>query len=107
MCDTMYYVMRMVQEAFIHVRVDQELDNELNQLAKDKIAVKSELVREALTEYVKKEKELKEIKGIVARKFAEGKISFEQAVQVLGYTEAKKVAFFVDVAKKSFEDGLE
>lgn len=55
--------------------------------------------------YMKRKKELTEIKQVVAKKFAQGKLSFDEMVVVLGYDEAKKVAFFVDVAEKSFQEG--
>lgn len=76
------------------------------EFAKDKRESRSDLIRKALLQYIQKEKELNEIKAVVAKKFAEGKISFDELVRVLGFEEAKKVAFFVDVADKSFQEGI-
>ena len=42
----------------------------------------------------------------VALKFAQGKISFEDLTDSLGFEEAKKVAFFIEIAQKSFEEGV-
>ena len=43
---------------------------------------------------------------ISAKKFAENKLSFEEVVNLLGYGEAKKIAFYVEFAKKSIIEGL-
>ncbi len=46
------------------------------------------------------------IKKIAVRKFSQGLLSFDEIVKIVGYEEARKIAFFVKVAKKSFEEGL-
>ena len=89
------------------IRVETKLDNQLQQIAKEQARPRSEIVRRAITEYIKKETELEEIKRFVAKKFAEGKLSFEDMVKFLGYKEAQKVAFYYEIAKKSFETGLQ
>ena len=47
-----------------------------------------------------------EIKKMVARRFALDKISFEELIKIVGYKEARKIAFYVQTAKKSFVEGL-
>ena len=89
------------------VRIEAELEKKLEELAREKIERKSDIIREALEEFIKKETEMKEIKRIMAKKFAEGKISFEELIKILGYQEARKTAFYIDIAKKSFEEGLQ
>lgn len=42
----------------------------------------------------------------VAKKFAEGKISFDKLVTLIGLEEAKKVAFFAGMAEESFQKGI-
>lgn len=90
----------------VSVRMESELKRKLEELSRQKMEKKSDVIREALMEFIKKEVEMNEIKKVVSRKFAEGSISFEQMVEILGYREARKVAYFVEIAKKSFEEGL-
>lgn len=96
----------MKREESITVRIEPELKEKIKMLEKAKIKTTSNIVREALLKYIQKETEIREIKKIVAEKFTSGKISFEEMVRILSYEEARKVAFFVEVAKKSFEEGL-
>jgi predicted transcriptional regulator len=88
------------------VRLEEELSRRLQELAAEKHANKSDLVREALRDYLDKEQSLSEIRGLASERFAEGKIGFDDLVQVLGYEEAKTVAYYTDVAERSFDDGL-
>ena len=95
-----------MKEEAVTVRIDKKLAKGLEELSKARMEGKSEIVRGAIEVYIRKEKESTEIKKMVARKFAEGKIGFDELVKVLGYEEAKTVAFYTDVARKSFEEGL-
>ena len=85
------------------VRIEAELEKKLEELAREKIERKSDIIREALEEFIKKETEMKEIKRIMAKKFAEGKISFEELIKILGYQEARKTAFYIDIAKEWYK----
>lgn len=96
----------MGHNAVIHVRVEPDTEKKLDALAKDKRQVRSAIVRHAVEEYYAREHSLKELKKVVAEKFAQGQILFDDLVRVLGYEEAKKVAYFVTIAKESFEQGL-
>jgi predicted transcriptional regulator len=95
-----------VVSGVITVRLEDEIRKKIAKLMRERAETKSDLIRKALLEFVAKETEMDEIKQVVARKFAEGKISFDELVRVLGYDEAKKVAFFVDIAEKSFQEGI-
>ena len=94
------------QKDLLTVRIEPELKRRLEYLAREKIEGKSDIIREALIEFVRKETEMKEIKGIMAEKFTLGKISFEELIKIVGYREARKIAFYAEIAKKSFEEGL-
>lgn len=91
----------------ITVRVEQILDENLNKIAKEKAKPKSDIIRKAIVEFINKEKGIEEIKRFIAQKFAANKISFEDMAGLLGYKEAKKIAFYYEMAKDSFELGLE
>jgi len=96
----------MKRDELLTVRIDPELKGKIEALERIKLETKSNIVREALIRYIQHETEIKEVKENISKKFASEKISFEQMVQILGYEEARKVAFFVEIAKKSFEEGL-
>ena len=96
----------MKRDELLTVRIDPELKGKIEILERVKLETKSNIVREALIRYIQHETEIKEVKENLSKKFASGKISFEQMVQILGYEEARKVAYLVEVAKESFEEGL-
>jgi len=96
----------MKREELLTVRIGPDLREKIRDLEREKLETTSGIVREALLEYVQKETGLEEIKKIIAEKFAAGKISFEETVRLLGYEEARKIAFFIEVAKKSLKEGL-
>lgn len=88
------------------VRLDEELSEMIEELARDKHAAKSDVVRDALRAYVERERGLDEVRRVVAAKFAEGALGFDEMVRILGFDEAKMVAYYVEVAERSFEEGL-
>lgn len=90
----------------VTVRMEPKLKGKLEEMSRQRLEKKSDIIREALMEYIKKEMEMNEIRKMVSQKFAEGSVSFEQMVEILGYKEARKIAYFVEIAKKSFEEGL-
>jgi metal-responsive CopG/Arc/MetJ family transcriptional regulator len=94
------------REELITVRIEPKLKEKIKALEKEKIETRSNIIREALIKYLQKESEIKEIKKVVAEKFASNLISFEELVRIVGYEEARKIAFYVEIAKKSFEEGL-
>ena len=96
----------MKREELLTVRIGPGLREKIRDLEREKLETTSSIVREALLEYVRKETGLEEIKKIIAEKFAAGRISFEETVRLLGYEEARKIAFFIEVAKKSLKEGL-
>ena len=90
----------------VTVRLDSNTRKEIARFSKDRLEPRSKIIRRAVVEFVQKESGLNELKQIVAKKFAEGKLSFDELVRVLGFEEAKKVAYFVDIAEKSLQEGI-
>lgn len=88
------------------VRIESEWKKRIEKLAAEKKETKSDLIREALTEYIQRREERREIERTVAKKFASGKISFEELARIVGYERARKIAFYVQTAKRSFEEAL-
>lgn len=98
--------MSSTKKDLLTVRLDDELAETIEQLARDKHAAKSEVVREALRAYVERERGMTEVRRVVAAKFAEGALGFDDMVRILGYDQAKMVAYYVEVAEESFDEGL-
>lgn len=46
------------------------------------------------------------IQKLSAKRYTEGKLSFDELVDIIGYEEAKKVVHYKDIAEVSFVQGL-
>ena len=90
----------------IEFELDRSLMLELEEVAKIKMKQKSELAREALVDFIRRETSLADIRKLTAKKFSSGKLSFDEMVKLLGYDDARKIAFFTEIAEKSFKKGL-
>ncbi len=88
-------------------REDEDMIEKLDELARQKMRSRSEIVRGAVRDYVTRKLELIEIHKFAARRYTEGKLSFDELVDILGYEDAKKVAYYKDIAEASFAQGLE
>lgn len=95
-----------MQEKTITIRIEPEWKKRIEKMATERLETKSNLIREAVIEFIRKETEMEEIKKVMARRFALDKISFEELIKIVGYKEARKIAFYVQTAKKSFVEGL-
>lgn len=90
----------------LNVRIDHHWKKKLEEFASKEKKTQSDIVRKALIDYIKSKEEKEEIKKTLSKKYAEGKISFDELIKMLGYEEAKKVAFYVHTAKRSLKEGL-
>lgn len=88
-------------------REDEDMIKKLDELARQKMRSRSEIVRGAVRDYVTRKLELIEIQKLAAKRYTEGKLSFDELVEIMGYEEAKKVAYYKDIAETSFAQGLE
>jgi predicted transcriptional regulator len=87
-------------------REDEDIIEKLDELARRKMRSRSEIVRSAVRDYVTHKLELIEIQKLAAKRYTEGKLSFDELVNILGYEEAKKVAYYKDITEESFAQGL-
>ena len=87
-------------------REDEETIRKIDELARQKMRSRSEIVRMAVRDYVTRKLELIEIQKLAAKRYAEGKLSLDELVDILGFEEAKKVAHYKDIAEASFAQGL-
>ena len=88
-------------------REDEDTIKKLDELARQKMRSRSEIVRGAVRDYVTRKLELIEIQKLAAKRYTEGKLPFDELVEIMGYEEAKKVAYYKDIAETSFAQGLE
>ncbi|MDP3104639.1 MAG: ribbon-helix-helix protein, CopG family [Candidatus Methanoperedens sp.] len=87
-------------------REDDETIKKIDELARQKMRSRSEIVRLAVRDYVNRKLELIEIQKLAAKRYAEGKLSLDELVDILGFNEAKKVAHYKDLAESSFAQGM-
>lgn len=87
-------------------REDDETIKKIDELARRKMRSRSEIVRMAVRDYVNRKLELIEIQKLAAKRYAEGKLSLDELVDILGFNEAKKVAHYKDMAESSFAQGM-
>ena len=87
-------------------REDDETVKKIDELARQKMRSRSEIVRIAVRDYVNRKLELIEIQKLAAKRYAEGKLSLDELVEILGFQEAKKVAHYKDMAEASFAQGM-
>lgn len=90
----------------ISFREDDEIIKKIDELARQKMRSRSEIVRLAVKDYVNRKLELIEIQKLAAKRYAEGKLSLDELVDILGFNEAKKVAHYKDIAESSFAQGM-
>ena len=88
------------------VRVDKQTRAGVETLSHKRHESQSEIVRRAIMEFVESQKQNDEIKEMVSLKFAQGKISFNELVRILGYDEAKEVLLFVEQTTIALKEGL-
>ena len=87
-------------------REDDETIKKIDELARQKMRSRSEIVRMAVRDYVNRKLELIEIQKLGAKRYAEGKLSIDELVEIIGFNEAKKVAHYKDIAESSFAQGM-
>lgn len=87
-------------------REDDETIKKIDELARQKMRSRSEIVRLAVRDYVNRKLELIEIQKLAAKRYTEGKLSLDELVDILGFNEAKKVAHYKDLAESSFAQGM-
>lgn len=87
-------------------REDDEIINKIDELARQKMRSRSEIVRMAVRDYVNRKLELIEIQKLAAKRYAQGKLSIDELVEIIGFNEAKKVAHYKDIAESSFAQGM-
>lgn len=87
----------------VSIRLDPQLLEEIDRIAHEKYKRRSDIIRDALSEYVEEELEEEEIKEMVTKKFLEGELEYSDFVKVVGIEKAEEI----EVAKQTLEESIE
>jgi len=86
----------------VSIRVDSRLLHELDQIAHKKYKRRSDIIRDALVDYVERNVEAREVKEIITDQFLEGKIDFDDFSRVVGIDTAEQIK----IAKETLEESI-
>ena len=87
----------------ISIRMDSRLLEEIDRIANEKYKNRSDIIRDALVEYVEGELEEEEIKEKVTKKFLEGELEYRDFAKVVGIEKAKEI----ETAKEVLEESID
>ncbi len=87
----------------ISIRMDSRLLEEIDRIANEKYKNRSDIIRDALVEYVEGELEEEEIKEKVTKKFLEGELEYRDFAKVVGIEKAKEI----EIAKEVLEESID
>ena len=88
------------------VREEKDMIKKIEEMARLRMETKSKIIRDAIRDYIGRKLELLEIQKLAAKRYTEDLLSFDELVELLGYEEARKVAFYKEIAEQSFVKGL-
>jgi len=86
----------------VSIRVDSRLLHVLDQIAHKKYKRRSDIIRDALVDYVEHDLEIREVKEIITNQFLEGKIGFDDFSRVVGIDTAEQIK----IAKETLEESI-
>jgi len=87
----------------VSIRVDSRLVKELDRIAHHRYKRRSDVIRDALVDFVEHEVELREVKQALTEQFFEGKLSFKEFAQLVGLEIAEQL----EVAKETLEGSID
>ena len=87
----------------ICMRLDSSLLAQLDTLAKEDFKRRSDIIRDALIDYVKEQIEIKQIKELATKKFLDGELEFDELARIVGYRTAFRIRTANEVLKESIE----
>ena len=87
----------------VSMRVDSRLLKELDQIAKLEFKRRSDVLRDALVAYVKREIEIRQIKEMATQQFLKGKLNFDDFSRIVGFDIAQQIKIGQETLKESIE----
>jgi len=86
----------------VSLRLDSGLLVELDNIAGGEFKRRSDVIRDALVEYVKHQIEIRNIKEMVTKQYLDGKLSFDDFARVVGFDTARDIK----TAKETLEESI-
>lgn len=86
----------------ISIRMNSRLLEEIDRIAHEKYKRRSDIIRDALTEYVEEELEEEKIKELITKKFLQGEIDYRDFIKVVGLEKVKEI----EMARETLEESI-
>lgn len=87
----------------VSMRIDSKLLDELDYIADGEFKRRSDVIRDALVDYVKHQIEIQKIKEMVTQQFLDGKLNFDDFARVVGFDTAQEIKIVNETLKESIE----
>ena len=88
----------------IAIKISEQLLKKLDQLSNQKPYIRSILIKEAIKEFIHRELDLQEVKKLIVEQLAEGRVSFDDVAELLGYREAKRLQIYKNMLFQGLDD---
>jgi hypothetical protein len=93
-------------EKIVEIGLRESLLRDLDIIAIRYGVTKERWIKETIIKALRSEKARDKIMKVVSEEYMDGKIEFEDAVELIGVENAKKIRAVVEGAKRSFEEGF-
>lgn len=91
----------------VSLRLDSRLLSQLDIIAKGEFKRRSDVIRDALIEYVKEQLEIQEIKELATKQFMDGNLDFDDFARIVGFRTATQIKTAKEVLGESIEGAKE
>jgi len=91
----------------IAIEISEQLLKKLDQLSNEKPYIRSILIKKAIKEFIHRELDLQEVKKLIVEQFAEGRVSFDDVAELLGYREAKRLQLYKNMLFQGLDDAAQ
>ena len=87
----------------VSMRLDSRLLSKLDIIAKGEFKRRSDVIRDALIDYVKEQMEIQEIKELATKQFMDGIIEFDDFARIVGFRNATQIKTAKEILGESIE----
>ncbi len=91
-----------MQVKSIELRLSEDLYMKIEAVASEHFETEQKYMQNVISDSVREELELKDVKRQIASKYAEGKISYESLRSLLGSKEAERLKVYKETILESF-----
>ena len=99
----MYPIVIQMTLQQISMRLNSDLLSKLDSIAKEDFKRRSDVIRDALVNYVKEQIEIREIKEMATKKFLDGDLGFDYLARIVGFRTASQIMTASEVLMESIE----